>query len=85
MARRSGNWFRSYGNENWDFDENRLATARHASINDLPIREEGRKYHWPLERRPQRSSESEQLRILKTLSTGVKHSCGGNLGSKTGK
>src|ERR1700730_16433149 len=43
----SGNWFRSYGNENWDFDETVLATARHASINDLPIREEDRKYRWP--------------------------------------
>ena len=48
----SGNWFRSYGNENWEFDENGLSTARHASINDLPIREEDRKYHWPLGRRP---------------------------------
>ena len=48
----AGNWFRSYGNENWEFDENGLSTARHASINDLPIREEDRKYHWPLGRRP---------------------------------
>jgi nuclear transport factor 2 (NTF2) superfamily protein len=48
----SGNWFRSYGNENWEFDENGLATARYASINDLPIREEERKYHWLLGRRP---------------------------------
>ena len=48
----SGSWFRSYGNENWEFDENGLATARHASINDLPIREEDRKYRWPLGRRP---------------------------------
>jgi uncharacterized protein len=48
----SGNWFRSYGNENWEFDEHGLMTARHASINDLPIREEDRKYHWPLGRRP---------------------------------
>jgi uncharacterized protein len=47
----SGNWFRSYGNENWEFDENGLATARHA-INDLHMREEDRKYHWPLGRRP---------------------------------
>jgi nuclear transport factor 2 (NTF2) superfamily protein len=42
----SGNWFRAYGNENWEFDENGLMTHRHASINDLPIREVERKYHW---------------------------------------
>jgi len=48
----SGNWFRSYGNENWEFDENGLSVARHASINDLPIRAEDRKFHWPLGRRP---------------------------------
>ncbi|HEU0179846.1 MAG TPA: nuclear transport factor 2 family protein [Blastocatellia bacterium] len=48
----SGNWFRSYGNENWEFDENGLMTSRHASINDLPIRKEDRRYHWPLGRRP---------------------------------
>jgi len=49
----SGSWFRSYGNENWEFDGNGLMTARHASINDLPIREEERKYSWPLGRRPE--------------------------------
>ena len=48
----SGNWFRSYGNENWEFDENGLMRGRFASINDLPIREPERKYHWPLGRRP---------------------------------
>ncbi|GLR10648.1 hypothetical protein COO59_17365 [Mixta theicola] len=48
----AGNWFRSYGNENWEFDENGLMTHRYASINDLPIREEDRKYFWPLGRRP---------------------------------
>jgi uncharacterized protein len=48
----AGNWFRSYGNENWEFDQYGLMTVRHASINDLPIREEDRKYHWPLGRRP---------------------------------
>ena len=48
----SGNWFRSYGNENWEFDENGLMTRRIASVNDLPIREEDRKYFWPLGRRP---------------------------------
>jgi uncharacterized protein len=48
----SGNWFRSYGNENWEFNEHGLMTIRHASINDLLIREQDRKYHWPLGRRP---------------------------------
>jgi len=48
----SGNWFRSYGNENWEFDENGLMRLRFASINDLPIKETERKYHWPLGRRP---------------------------------
>ena len=47
-----GNWFRSYGNENWEFDERGLMRLRLASINDLPIRESDRKYHWPLGRRP---------------------------------
>ena len=48
----SGNWFRSYGNENWEFDEDGLMRLRLASINDLPIKESERKYHWPLGRRP---------------------------------
>ena len=48
----SGNWFRSYGNENWEFDERGLMRRRLASINDLPISEDGRKYRWPLGRRP---------------------------------
>ncbi len=48
----SGNWFRSYGNENWEFDGNGLMRHRIASINDLPIDEADRKYHWPLGRRP---------------------------------
>ncbi|MET7386958.1 nuclear transport factor 2 family protein [Streptomyces sp. NPDC005529] len=47
-----GNWFRSYGNENWEFDPDGLMAVRHASINDVPITESGRKYHWPLGRRP---------------------------------
>ena len=42
----SGNWFRSYGNENWEFDENGLMRLRFASINDLPMKETERKYHW---------------------------------------
>jgi uncharacterized protein len=48
----SGNWYRSYGNENWEFDEDGLMRVRHASINDLRITEAERKYHWPLGRRP---------------------------------
>jgi uncharacterized protein len=48
----SGNWFRSYGNENWEFDADGLMRRRIASINDLPIRDGERKYHWPLGRRP---------------------------------
>ena len=48
----SGNWFRSYGNENWEFDTNGYMARRLASINDLPIREADRKYLWPLGRRP---------------------------------
>ena len=46
------NWFRSYGNENWEFDEQGLMKRRIASINDLPIAETDRKFHWPLGRRP---------------------------------
>lgn len=42
----SGQWFRSYGNENWEFDEAGLMRHRHASINDLPIKAADRKYHW---------------------------------------
>ena len=49
---RDGNWFRSYGNENWEFDEHGLMERRIASINDLPIAEAERKFHWPLGRRP---------------------------------
>ena len=48
----SGSWFRSYGNENWEFDEHGLMRLRIASINDLPIKADGRRYHWPLGRRP---------------------------------
>ena len=43
----SGNWFRSYGNENWEFADNGLMQRRHASINDLPIAASERKFHWP--------------------------------------
>ena len=48
----SGHWFRSYGNENWEFDEHGLMRRRIASINDLPIKANERMYHWPLGRRP---------------------------------
>ena len=48
----SGHWFRSYGNENWEFDGEGLMAVRHASINDVVIAESERKYHWPLGRRP---------------------------------
>jgi uncharacterized protein len=48
----SGSWFRSYGNENWEFDTEGLMRIRIASINDAPIAEKDRKYHWPLGPRP---------------------------------
>jgi len=48
----SGNWFRSYGNELWEFDPRGLMRRRIASINDAPIRESERRYHWPVGRRP---------------------------------
>src|SRR4030095_7072503 len=48
----SGQWFRSYGNENWEFEGNGLMRRRIASINDVPIAESERKFHWPLGRRP---------------------------------
>jgi nuclear transport factor 2 (NTF2) superfamily protein len=48
----SDHWFRSYGNENWLFDEHGLMSRRFASINDLPIAASERKYHWPLGPRP---------------------------------
>jgi nuclear transport factor 2 (NTF2) superfamily protein len=48
----SGQWFRSYGNENWGFDSEGLMQRRFASINDLPIKDSARKFHWPLGRRP---------------------------------
>jgi len=48
----SGSWFRAYGNENWEFAENGLMRHRIASINDLPISEQERLFHWPLGRRP---------------------------------
>ncbi|MGU3627119.1 nuclear transport factor 2 family protein [Comamonas sp. C24C] len=48
----AGNWFRSYGNENWEFEDDGLMRRRYACINDMPIKESERKFHWPLGRRP---------------------------------
>jgi hypothetical protein len=48
----SGHWYRSYGNENWEFDENGIMMRRYASINDLPITSSDRLFHWEQERRP---------------------------------
>lgn len=48
----AGNWYRAYGNENWQFNAEGLMELRHASINDLPIQELDRKFDWPLGRRP---------------------------------
>jgi uncharacterized protein len=49
----SGQWFRAYGNENWEFDAAGVMHHRYACINDLPIKEDDRKYHWPLGPRPE--------------------------------
>ncbi|MGH7210572.1 MAG: DUF1348 family protein [Acetobacteraceae bacterium] len=57
----SGHWFRSYGNENWEFGENGLMHRRIASINDLLMTETDRKFHWPLGRRPDDHSGLSEL------------------------
>jgi len=57
----NGQWYRSYGNENWEFDEHGLMQVRHASINDLPIREDERLFHWPQGRRPDEHPGLSQL------------------------
>lgn len=57
----SGQWFRSYGNENWEFDEHGLMRERHASINDLAIRTEDRLFHWPLGSRPENHPSLSEL------------------------
>jgi nuclear transport factor 2 (NTF2) superfamily protein len=57
----SGNWFRAYGNENWEFDEHGLMRHRVASINDKPITEQERLFHWPLGRRPDDHPELSEL------------------------
>lgn len=59
----SGAWFRSYGNENWEFDANGLMRSRIASINDLPINEDERLFRWPLGRRPADQPSLEELGI----------------------
>ncbi len=57
----SGQWMRSYGNENWEFDEHGLMRLRIASINDLPIAEGDRHYRWPLGRRPDEHASLSDL------------------------
>jgi nuclear transport factor 2 (NTF2) superfamily protein len=57
----SGNWFRAYGNENWEFDDEGLMQRRLASINEHPITEAERKFHWPLGRRPDDASDLSAL------------------------
>ena len=57
----NGNWFRSYGNENWQFDTNGLMELRYASINDLAINKEDRKFFWPLGRRPDEHGSLNEL------------------------
>ena len=59
----AGNWFRSYGNENWEFEEHGFMRRRIASINDLPIGESARKYHWPLGRRPDNHPSLSELEL----------------------
>lgn len=57
----SGHWYRSFGNENWEFADDGLMRMRLASINDLPIAESDRKYHWPFGRRPDGPPELSDL------------------------
>jgi uncharacterized protein len=59
----SGHWYRSYGNENWEFNEQGFMMRRFASINDLPIRAEERKFFWPLGRRPDDHPGLSQLEL----------------------
>lgn len=63
-----GNWFRSYGNENWEFNPDGLMAVRHASINDVPITEADRKYLWPLGRRPDGHPGLSELGLSTTRS-----------------
>ncbi len=57
----AGNWFRSYGNENWQFDANGLMELRYASINDLAIQQSERKFFWPFGRRPDDHASLSEL------------------------
>lgn len=57
----SGHWYRSYGNENWEFDASGFMQKRYASINDLPIKASERKFHWPLGPRPEDHPELGEL------------------------
>ncbi|WP_019602061.1 DUF1348 family protein [Teredinibacter turnerae] len=57
----NGQWFRSHGNENWEFNDRGLMAQRHASINDVAIAESDRKFHWPLGRRPDDHPELSEL------------------------
>jgi nuclear transport factor 2 (NTF2) superfamily protein len=59
----AGQWFRSYGNENWQFDTQGLMQLRIASINDLPIQESDRKYYWPAGRRPDDHPSLTELQL----------------------
>jgi uncharacterized protein len=59
----SGHWYRSYGNENWEFNEQGFMVRHFASINDLPIRAEERKFFWPLGRRPDDHPGLTQLEL----------------------
>ncbi len=59
----AGNWFRAYGNENWEFDAHGLMARRHASINDLPIAASERKFHWPQGRRPDDHPSLSELEL----------------------
>jgi len=59
----SDQWYRSYGNENWEFNDHGFMQKRFASINDLPIRESERKFHWPLGRRPDDHPSLSELEL----------------------
>ena len=59
----SGTWFRAYGNENWEFDDDGLMRRRLACINEHPIAEGERKFHWPLGRRPDDHPGLSQFRF----------------------
>lgn len=68
-----GNWYRSHGNENWEFDADGLMRRRIASINDLPIAEAERKFHWPLGRRPSGAHRTGAIAASRTSQKPVKY------------